>query len=85
MTTNTLSPKPNKVKQNAFFLVLLFTIILVGGIWLRFDSLGRASLWIDEAFVDWFTNKSWSEMFTALHLDAVFLPAQDLYRSARKN
>ena len=76
MSTKTLSTKLNNVNLNIFIISLSFAVILTGGIWLRFIDLGKPSLWIDEAFVNWFTSKPWADMFITMHFDGVFLPAQ---------
>jgi hypothetical protein len=75
LNTKTLSTKLNVFDLNVFIKGLPYAIIMIAGIWLRFASLGRASLWIDEAFVNWFTSKPWTEMFLALRLDGGNLPA----------
>jgi 4-amino-4-deoxy-L-arabinose transferase-like glycosyltransferase len=53
-------------------------LLLVAAFVLRFARLGGASLWIDEAFVGWFTDHSWSGLLYTLHLDGGNLPAHFL-------
>ena len=53
-------------------------LLLVAAFVLRFARLGGASLWIDEAFVGWFTDHTWSGLLYTLHLDGGNLPAHFL-------
>ncbi len=49
-------------------------LCLVGGSFLRLYRLGGPSLWIDEAFTQWFSSQSWSGLLATLRLDAVTPP-----------
>jgi hypothetical protein len=47
---------------------LASAVLFILAFLLRFARLGGPSLWIDEAFVGWFTGNSWSGLLYTLHL-----------------
>lgn len=53
-------------KLVSYYLPHAFILLL--GIGLRFIGLSKPSLWVDEAFVDWFASKTWSELFYTLNI-----------------
>jgi 4-amino-4-deoxy-L-arabinose transferase-like glycosyltransferase len=57
---------------------LASAVLFILAFLLRFTRLGGPSLWIDEAFVGWFTGNSWSGLLYTLHLDGGNLPAHFL-------
>ena len=56
-----------------------YALTFVFALILRFGYLGQQSLWIDEAFVAWFTDKPWLDVFYSLHLDGGNLPAHFVF------
>ena len=60
--------------SSSWTFVISLAFVFVSAAWLLFYHLGKSDLYLGEAYTWWFVRQGWTEMFTAVRLDAVHPP-----------